>query len=72
MNVPKELLYTKSHEWVKKLDDGSVLVGLSDKAQSDLEIWSLSTCPQLGIALPLKTRCVMWNPSRLFPMFMRQ
>ena len=36
MNVPKELLYTKSHEWVKKLDDGSVLVGLSDKAQSDL------------------------------------
>ena len=36
MNAPKELLYTKSHEWVKKLDDGSVLIGLSDKAQSDL------------------------------------
>ena len=36
MNVPKELLYTKSHEWVKKLDDGSVLVGLSDKALGDL------------------------------------
>lgn len=42
MNAPKELLYTKSHEWVKKLDDGSVLIGLSDKAQSDLGDWFLS------------------------------
>ena len=48
MNVPKELLYTKSHEWVKQLDDGSVLVGLSDKAQSDLGDLVFVNLPAVG------------------------
>ena len=48
MNVPKELLYTKSQEWVKKLDDGSVLVGLSDKAQSDLGDLVFVNLPAVG------------------------
>ena len=48
MNVPKELMYTKSHEWVKKLDDGSVLVGLSDKAQSDLGDLVFVNLPAVG------------------------
>lgn len=48
MNVPKELLYTKSHEWLKKLDDGSVLVGLSDKAQSDLGDLVFVNLPAVG------------------------
>ena len=48
MNVPKELLYTKSHEWVKTLDDGSVLVGLSDKAQSDLGDLVFVNLPAVG------------------------
>ena len=48
MNVPKELLYTKSHEWVKKLDDGSVQVGLSDKAQSDLGDLVFVNLPAVG------------------------
>ena len=48
MNVPKEILYTKSHEWVKKLDDGSVLVGLSDKAQSDLGDLVFVNLPAVG------------------------
>ena len=51
MNVPKELLYTKSHEWVKKLDDGSVLVGLSDKAQSDLGDLVFVNLPEAGDAV---------------------
>lgn len=48
MNAPKELLYTKSHEWVKKLDDGSVLIGLSDKAQSDLGDLVFVNLPTMG------------------------
>jgi len=36
MNFPKELKYTKSHEWVKQEADGSVLVGLTDYAQQEL------------------------------------
>ena len=36
MNNPQELLYTKTHEWVKKLDNGNVQIGLTDYAQSEL------------------------------------
>lgn len=33
-NVPTELRYTKSHEWVRTEDDGSVTVGITDHAQA--------------------------------------
>lgn len=36
MNFPNELKYSKSHEWVKEEADGTVLVGLTDYAQSEL------------------------------------
>lgn len=36
MNIPKDLLYTKTHEWVKKNEDGTVYVGLTDFAQSEM------------------------------------
>lgn len=36
MNIPNDLKYTKSHEWVKVLEDGSVTVGLTDYAQNEL------------------------------------
>ena len=35
MNIPKELKYTKDHEWVK-IDDGIATVGVTDFAQSEL------------------------------------
>lgn len=31
--IPSELKYTKTHEWVKLNDDGSVNVGITDHAQ---------------------------------------
>ena len=34
-NTPAELKYTKSHEWVKE-EDGVLVVGLTDYAQSEL------------------------------------
>lgn len=34
-NIPEELKYTKSHEWVKE-EDGVITVGLTDYAQSAL------------------------------------
>ena len=46
--VNNKVMYTKSHEWVKKLDDGSVLVGLSDKAQSDLGDLVFVNLPAVG------------------------
>lgn len=34
--LPQELKYTKSHEWVKLADDDTVLVGITDHAQCQL------------------------------------
>ena len=36
MNVPKDLRYTESHEWVKRDADGTVSVGITDHAQEQL------------------------------------
>ena len=48
MNIPKTLLYTKSHEWVKKNDDGTAYVGLTDFAQSELGDLGYVNLPQEG------------------------
>lgn len=36
MNHPKELKYTKEHEWVRDNGDGTATVGITDFAQSEL------------------------------------
>jgi len=36
MNIPKELRYTESHEWLRREADGSVTVGITDHAQEQL------------------------------------
>jgi glycine cleavage system H protein len=36
MNILKELKYTESHEWVKFIDEKTVVVGLTDFAQDSL------------------------------------
>ncbi|MDN3516987.1 glycine cleavage system protein GcvH [Aquisalimonas lutea] len=35
-NVPSDLKYASSHEWVRQEDDGTVTVGISDHAQDSL------------------------------------
>ena len=34
--LPGDLLYTKEHEWLRREDDGSVTVGITDHAQAAL------------------------------------
>lgn len=36
MNIPNNLLYAKSHEWVKDMGDGTFRIGLTDYAQNEL------------------------------------
>lgn len=48
MNFPEELKYTKSHEWVKQEDDGTVLVGLTDYAQNELGDLVFVNLPEEG------------------------
>ncbi len=43
-NVPSELRYAKSHEWVSVEGDGSVTVGITDHAQEQLGDLVLSSC----------------------------
>ncbi len=36
MNVPQELRYTESHEWLRREADGTIAVGITDHAQEQL------------------------------------
>ena len=36
MNIPDDLRYTPSHEWVRLEDDGSLVVGITEHAQEQL------------------------------------
>ena len=48
MNHPAELKYTKDHEWLKDNGDGTVLVGITDFAQSELGDLVFVNLPQEG------------------------
>ena len=48
MRDPKNLLYTKSHEWVELLDDGTAFVGLDDYAQNELGDLVFINLPEIG------------------------
>ena len=48
MNFPNDLMYTKSHEWVKMQEDGTALVGLSDYAQDALGDLVFVNLPEAG------------------------
>lgn len=47
MEVKEGLLYSKSHEWVKE-EDGEVLIGLTDYAQSELGDLVFVNLPEEG------------------------
>ena len=50
MNNPKELRYSKSHEWVK-LDGETALVGITDFAQNELGDLVFINLPNVGDAV---------------------
>lgn len=47
--VPKELQYTQTHEWTLIEDDGTVLVGITEHAQSQLGELVFVELPDLGV-----------------------
>lgn len=47
MNIPKELRYTKTHEWIKE-ENGVVTIGLTDFAQQELGDLVFVNLPQPG------------------------
>lgn len=48
MNIPADLKYTKSHEWVRAETDGTLTVGISDHAQDLLGDLVFIELPEIG------------------------
>lgn len=47
--VPKELQYTQTHEWVLVEEDGTILVGITEHAQSQLGELVFVDLPEIGV-----------------------
>jgi glycine cleavage system H protein len=47
-NVPNELRYAKSHEWIRDNGDGTVTVGITDHAQEALGDLVYVEVPEVG------------------------
>ena len=50
-NIPADLKYAKSHEWLKVATDGTALVGITDYAQNSLGDITFVQLPKVGAAL---------------------
>jgi len=58
-NVPQELKYTKSHEWISVEVDGSVRVGISDHAQEALGDLVFVELPAVGESINRGDACAV-------------
>ena len=56
-NIPKELRYTKSHEWVKLNGDGSVTAGVTHHAQDLMGDMVYVELPQAGTKVTSGKEC---------------
>jgi len=57
--IPTELRYTKSHEWVRSLPDGSVEIGITDHAQHALGDLVFVEVPEAGRKLSAGDACAV-------------
>ena len=56
-NIPADLKYTRSHEWLKALPDGIVEIGISDHAQESLGDLVFGELPEVGRSLAAGEAC---------------
>jgi glycine cleavage system H protein len=59
MNIPGDLQYTASHEWVRRASDGTVTVGITDHAQSALGDLVYLELPEVGRKLAVGEACAV-------------
>jgi glycine cleavage system H protein len=48
MQVPDDLLYTEEHEWIRRMSDSTVRIGITDYAQDQLGDVVFVELPQVG------------------------
>jgi glycine cleavage system H protein len=58
-NVPSDLQYTKTHEWVRTLPDGTVEIGITDHAQQALGDLVFVEVPEVGRTVRLGEACAV-------------
>jgi glycine cleavage system H protein len=58
-NVPDDLKYTKSHEWVRVNDDGTIVVGITDHAQDLLGDMVYIEVPEAGTTVAAEEACAV-------------
>lgn len=59
MNVPKELKYADSHEWMRAESDGTVTIGITDHAQEALGDLVFIELPAVGRKLAAGEACAV-------------
>ncbi len=59
MNIPANLRYTASHEWVRTEADGTVSVGITDHAQGALGDLVYLELPEVGRKLAAAEACAV-------------
>jgi glycine cleavage system H protein len=59
MNIPAELKYTASHEWIRVEADGSITVGITDHAQDLLGDLVFVELPEVGTEFTAGTEVVV-------------
>ena len=47
-DLPGDLMYTRDHEWLRREDDGSVTIGITDHAQAALGDLVYVELPEVG------------------------
>jgi glycine cleavage system H protein len=57
--IPQELRYARTHEWVRALADGNVEVGISDHAQHALGDLVFVELPEVGRVLAAGEGCAV-------------
>jgi len=58
-NIPADLKYARTHEWVRQLADGNIEVGISDHAQAALGDLVFVELPQVGRTLAAQEACAV-------------
>ena len=58
-NIPSDLKYTSSHEWVRDDGDGNVTIGISDHAQELLGDLVFVELPEVGATLTAGSECAV-------------
>jgi glycine cleavage system H protein len=58
-NIPSDLKYARTHEWLRTLSDGNVEVGISDHAQAALGDLVFVQLPDVGRTLTAGEACAV-------------